>query len=230
MSDRLLDQVKAVALDLDGTLVDTAPDLAGAVNRMLGSLGLSTHPIAEVMQMIGDGAEMLVRRALERALGQPPSADVFELAMGQFNAKYATQVFSESRVYPGVVETLQALRSSGHYLAVITNKPVRFSIPLLNRAGLSEYFGRFLCATSALDRKPSPSMIHDLCRHLGLRPAELLLVGDSRQDVGAARAAGCRVVGATYGYTAETVIRGCEPDAVIGSLPELAHARMQVSR
>jgi phosphoglycolate phosphatase len=229
MSDRMLDQVKVVALDLDGTLVDTAPDLAGAVNKMLNSLGLSTLPIAEVVQMVGDGTEMLVRRAVTKSLGHPPSADVFELAMDQFNAKYATQVFAESRVYPGVPETLRALSSSGHFLAVITNKPIRFSIPLLNRAGLAEYFGRFLCATSSLDRKPSPAMIQDLCRHLGLRASELLLVGDSRQDIEAARAAGCRVVGATYGYGAEDVIRGCEPDGVITAITELTELKMQAT-
>jgi phosphoglycolate phosphatase len=218
---RLIKRVRAIAFDLDGTLIDTAPDLAQATNHMLAALHLAPMSEDQVRTMIGGGVELLVQRALARGLNQLPSEPVLRAAVDRFKEAYTNRLFDRSVVYPGVKETLKTLKSAGLRLACVTNKTAVFTQPLLERAGLAPCFEHTLCATGTSDRKPSPAMLNTLCERLAINPDRLVLVGDSHLDIRAARAAGCGVATVVYGYTAETSLRALGPDWVLHNLAEL---------
>lgn len=218
---RLIKRVRAVAFDLDGTLLDTAPDLAAATNHMLAALHLPSLTEDQVRSMIGDGVEALVERALTRALNQLPPEPVLRTAIERFKEAYSNAIFVRSRIYPGVKEALRTLGDAGLKLACVTNKSAGFTAPLLEAAGLAAHFAHILCATGPADRKPSPAMLRTLCTQFDLTPASLLMIGDSPKDIRAARSAGCPVAAVVYGYTAETLIRASAPDWVLQNLTEI---------
>jgi phosphoglycolate phosphatase len=219
---RLVDRIRAAAFDLDGTLIDTAPDLAAAANAMLSELGYAPLPEARIAPMIGDGIDRLVARALAAA-GASMEASV--RAMAGFRAHYARHLFERGRVYPGVREGLIGLGTSGIALCVVTNKASEFTRPLLRAAGLLDMFQLVLCADRPEQRKPSPHLLLAACTGLEVRADELVYVGDSRIDAAAARAAGCAIARVQYGY--DDAARD-DADYAIGSLADLvalAHRR-----
>jgi phosphoglycolate phosphatase len=218
---RLIDTVRAVAFDLDGTLVDSAPDLAAAANLMLTMLGAQALPEARIRALIGDGIDQLVRRALTESLGRPPSAAHCTAARLLFGKLYGQHLFERSRTYPHVSQALQALTDAGLALACATNKEAGFAYPLLAASGLEPFFLFTLCADRAEDRKPSPNLLLAACRHLNVSPSELAYVGDAHTDVLAARAAGCRAVAVTYGYHHGPALEEFRPDAIVAGLMEL---------
>jgi phosphoglycolate phosphatase len=225
---RLIDCIEAVAFDLDGTLIDTAPDLAAAANSMLRILGgraLSEHRVAAA---IGDGVDSLVARVLEE------SGDASKLyatrqswARVLFRNLYEQDLFARGRVFPGVTQTLQSLEYAALPLCCITNKESRFALPLLDAAGLREHFVVTVCADRPEDRKPSPSMLLAACRQLGVEPASLLYVGDSPSDIAAARAARCRVVAVTYGYSDQEALAAARPDGLLGDLTRITSMHLR---
>jgi phosphoglycolate phosphatase len=144
-----------------------------------------------------------------------------------FGQLYSQQLFRDSYVYGGVREGLQALRNAGITLGCITNKDSRFAVPLLEAAGLSSLFAFTLCPGVPEDRKPSPNLLLSACADLGFGPADMLYVGDSRNDLAAARAAGCRVILVNYGYHQGVPLGELRPDAVVSSLVELAGVQVQ---
>ncbi len=219
---RLIKRVRAVAFDLDGTLIDTAPDLAAAINHMLAALHLPALSEEQVRTMIGDGVEALVERALTRALNQMPPEPVQRAAIDRFAEAYSNAIFQRSRIYPGVKETLKTLKDAGLRLACVTNKSAGFTVPLLSSAGLAGCFEHIMCASGAADRKPSPTLLRALCVRLDMTPANLLMVGDSQKEIRAARAAGCPVAAVVYGYTAESTVRASAPDWVLHNLTEVS--------
>lgn len=226
---RLIKRVRAIAFDLDGTLIDTAPDLSGALNHMLVALQLPALADDQVRGMIGDGVDALVQRALDRRLGHAPPEPVQRRGLELFREAYGNALYQRSRVYPGVRDTLQTLRSAGLRLACVTNKSAGFTVPLLAQAGLNEHFDHILCASSREDRKPSPALLRTLCSRLDIIPASVLMVGDSQLDIRAARAAGCPVAVVVYGYTPETSLRAVGPDWVISNLQELPSLEVQAA-
>jgi phosphoglycolate phosphatase len=192
---------RAVGFDLDGTLIDTAPDLAAAVNGMLAELGRPALAYEGIRAMIGNGIEQLVARALRASGGDEAAAQaLYPDALARFRRAYGGRLFSESRLYAGVRETLGVLVDAGFALGCITNKHSTFTIPLLKAAGLDRVFACTLCADRPEDRKPQPNLLRAACRQLALQPREMLYVGDSHADVEAARAAGCSSALVTYGY------------------------------
>lgn len=197
---QLVDGLRAVAFDLDGTLIDSVPDLAQAVQTALQSIGAAPLATTQIAAFVGDGVETLVARALVAAQGRQSDVATLHQAMDAFTAAYSAHLFELSHVYPGVELVLAALRERGTALSVVTNKPSHFAVPLLRAAGLSEFFSTIACADRREDRKPLPKMLFEVCHTLQIKPAQLLLVGDSRADVDAARAAGCPVVTVSYGY------------------------------
>lgn len=194
------DRIRAVAFDLDGTLVDTAPDLADAVNAALTVLGCRALPEACIAGLIGDGLDRLVTAALTESFGRAPPAGARAAARKLVRRRYAERVFRQSRVYPGVRETLQALHGRGMPLCCLTNKQATFALPLLAAAQLEHLFAFTLCAERAFERKPHPHLLLAACARLHIAPPQLLYVGDSRNDVQAARAAGSPVAVVRYGY------------------------------
>jgi phosphoglycolate phosphatase len=214
--------VKAVVIDLDGTLLDTAPDLADAAMAMAADLGLPPIDLAEVKTYIGNGVSRLVKRVLTRDMFADPPPELFAKALPIFEKHYAEWVSRKSRPFPGVVDGLKALQASGVHLACITNKAERFTRPLLQDTGLIDYFELILSGDTLPEKKPSPLPLLHACAVFECAPDELLLIGDSLNDTQAARAAGSHVFCVPYGYNRGRPVTELDLDAVVNSLEEAA--------
>ncbi len=217
----VLDGIKALAFDLDGTLIDTLPDLAVAGNRMLLALGRARVDEQQVRSFIGDGIAVLSRRLLTGQMDA--EADSHELARGLeiFKRAYAEELVVRSKPYPGVTQGLNAL-GERFPLACVTNKALAFTEPLLIGAGLRPYFRLVLGGDSLPYKKPDPHPFLHCAEQFGVSPQHLLVVGDSKNDCRAARAAGCPVVCVPYGYCGAGGIRSLDCDAIVTDLFDLA--------
>jgi phosphoglycolate phosphatase len=212
---------KMVLIDLDGTLVDSVPDLTHSVDLMMSELGRPPRGEAAVRNWVGNGVERLVQRALVGALDGEPDAADYDRAYPIFAEFYAAHNGEHSRLYPGVVEGLDALAARGLKLGCVTNKAACFTEPLIAALGIAERFELVISGDTLPEKKPSPLPLLHGAEHFGVAPADALMVGDSVSDVKAARAAGFSVVCVSYGYNHGVDIREAEPDAVIDSLTEL---------
>ncbi|RMH82059.1 phosphoglycolate phosphatase [Pseudomonas sp. AOB-7] len=212
---------RLVMFDLDGTLVDSVPDLAAAVDRMLVELGREPVGVDRVRDWVGNGARVLVRRALagglEHAAVSEAEADV---ALVRFLDIYA-DCHQLTALYPGVHELLEALSTAAVELAVVTNKPERFVAPLLEQVGLGGYFRWIVGGDTLPQQKPDPAALLQVMRLAGVNAAQALFVGDSRNDVLAARAAGVPCVAVSYGYNHGRPIAEEQPSLVVDSLAAL---------
>jgi phosphoglycolate phosphatase len=197
-------KVKLLAIDLDGTLVDSAPDIAHCLGSALEAIGYASPGEARTRAWIGDGLETLIARAIAHAGTQGasmPAGDArHQTALAAFLACYADNLFVRSRLYPNVIATLDALQEHGVRLCCITNKRYAFSDALLVTAGIRDYFELLLGGDSLAEKKPSPLPLKVAAETLGVAPTGATLVGDSHQDLRAARAAGYGFVLASYGY------------------------------
>ena len=212
---------RAVLLDLDGTLLDTAPDIAAAANAMLAEQGLAALPATTVREFIGGGIPKLVERCLQ-ASGLPLACARLEPALRSFGAHYRRLNGAESRPFPGVVEALARLRAAGLPLACVTNKASAFTLPLLEKAGLASLLSAIVTADQVGRRKPDPEPFLHACRALGAEPARSPVIGDSANDAEGARAAGCPVLLVSYGYSEGRDVRTIDCDGVVDSLGEAA--------
>jgi phosphoglycolate phosphatase len=210
-----------ILIDLDGTLVDSVPDLAYCIDAMMERLGRPPRGEAAVRNWVGNGVERLVHRALTGQLeGEADAAD-FERAVPIFLELYRVNTSGRSHLYPGVRDGLDYLRSAGYPLGCVTNKPARFTEPLLRALGLRDYFGIVVSGDTLPRRKPDPLPLLHAAEHFGVKPGDALMVGDSMSDVKAARAAGFAIVCVSYGYNHGSDIRTANPDAVMDSLIEI---------
>jgi phosphoglycolate phosphatase len=210
----------ALIFDLDGTLVDSVPDLAAAVNTVLAEHGLEPLPEPAIAGMVGDGVAALVERAL---LARGGGGIALSPAVERYVALYEANATTLTRPYPGVAEGLAELARSGVGLAVCTNKPEQATRAVLDGLGLARFFPVVLGGDSLGARKPDPAPLLAALDRLGAAAGESAMVGDHRNDVLAARAAGTSVIFARYGYGLAT-LRELVPDAVIGSFAELPQA------
>jgi phosphoglycolate phosphatase len=214
--------VRAVAIDLDGTLLDTVEDLATAVNHMLTELRLPELPLDLVRTFVGKGLANLVQRALTAALGREPDDELAQRAMPIYDRHYARVNGDTTVIYPGVREGLELLAQARLPLACITNKAERFTLPLLARIGFAPYFPVVVCGDTLPRRKPDPLPLTHAAVRMGVQPAEMLMIGDSITDAQAARAAGCPIFCVTYGYNEGHDVRSLDVDAIVPSLTEAA--------
>ncbi len=214
--------VSAVIIDLDGTLLDTAADLAAAVNAMLAELGRAPLPLERVRDFVGKGAEVLVHRALTDTFDGRAGDAEFAPAMAAFLRHYQRENGLHARCYPGVVEGLDAMRAAGLRLAVVTNKPHAFTVPLLHQQGLSGYFELVVSGDSLPRKKPDPMPMLHVCACFGVPPERMLAIGDSVNDARAARAAGMRVMAVPYGYNEGLEVHALDVDAIVESLHHAA--------
>lgn len=214
--------VGAVAFDLDGTMLDTAGDIAGAIDATLLALGLTPLGEGVVRGFIGRGVVQLLTSVWLAATGREPTEG--ELLRGQriFGDEYQRGLTRTTQFYPGALEGINTLKNAGFPLACITNKPARFTIPLLQAVGLGETFELVLSGDSLPVKKPDPGQLIHAARQLNVEPADLLLVGDSMHDLQAARAALCPVFCVRYGYTADPLALVRLADAGLDSLNEIA--------
>jgi phosphoglycolate phosphatase len=213
--------VKAYAgylFDLDGTLVDTAPDINRALNHALGRAGLAPVDEALTRHWVGHGARTLIQQAL---LYQQRDGEDPESMLADFLSHYENHIADHSIAYPRVVEALAALRDRGARLAVVTNKLTRLTLPLLRALDLDHLFESIVCGDTAALPKPAADPAWHACRALGLGPPETLFVGDSTTDVACARAAGCPVVCVADGYNHGVAPEALGADAIIESFWDL---------
>ena len=208
-------QFKVIGFDLDGTLVNSLPDLALSVNSALADFGFAPASESQVLTWIGNGAPVLIARALEWAKGQT-GKDFSDAEM-----YYAENLCNVSRLYPDVKETLETLKARGYTLAVVTNKPTRHVQPVLAAFGIDHLFSEMLGGQSLPAIKPHPGPLYYLCGKFGVEPRQVLFVGDSRNDILAAHSAGCPVVGLTYGYNYNIPIAESNPDWVFDDFAKL---------
>ena len=214
----------AVLLDLDGTLMDTIPDLANAANTMRQELGLSSLPQAQFATFIGKGAKNLVMRMLT-ADADPASIspERFEQARESYFRNLHRVNGDQSVMFDGVIPGLELMKSMGLRLAVVTNKATEFTLPLLKRTGLAPYFQAVVCGDTLPQAKPHPAPMLHACSLLKSTPARSVAVGDSINDAQSARAAGCSVLAVPYGYNEGQSVQTLDVDAIVDSIEAAAH-------
>jgi len=215
-------RIDAVCIDLDGTLLDTIPDLAAAANEMLRDLDLPPLPQDVIRRFVGKGAEVLIERTLQAAgMASQPDEPDYQAARQRFYANYRLLNGSAAAIYDGVREGLDGLAALGLKLACVTNKPVEFIAPLLQRFGIEAHFEFAIGGDSLPFKKPHPGQLLEACRRWNLPPARVLAVGDSINDAQAARAAGMPVYLVPYGYNEGRSVESADVDGIVSSLSEL---------
>ncbi|MCL2076606.1 MAG: phosphoglycolate phosphatase [Betaproteobacteria bacterium] len=215
-------KISSVTFDLDGTLLDTAVDIAAACRRMLAAMGKPARDEAEIRIFVGRGMRDLIERCLTWEM--PPSASELEEGMRLFRLYYTEENGRAATLYPGAREGLSAFFDAGLPLAVVTNKRLLYTLPLLEKTGLSDYFQVVVGGDSTPCLKPEPEPILYACRQLRVAPTENLHIGDSVNDAMAARAAGCPVWLVPYGYTEGAPL---VPDSADLIVPDLFAAWQQ---
>lgn len=211
--------IRAVLFDLDGTLIDTLPDLHAAACAMLNDLGRPPLPLESIRAYVGRGIPNLIKRVLANSLhvAEDPNPPPPE-AVASYRRHYAHENGRNAKVYPGVLEGLASLRAQGVPLGVVTNKADTFIQPLLEQTGLSGYFEVLVGGDRLPKVKPDPMPLVWACGRLGVSPTETLFVGDSINDALAARAAGCPVFLLPYGYNEDRDVHELDCDAIVESV------------
>lgn len=217
----MLKRPEMVLIDVDGTLVDSVPDLAFCVDEMLKQLDLPVRGEASVRHWVGNGIERLVKRGLINELNGEPDEALYNKALPIFRALYARNTSVRSCLYEGVPEALEFLQASGVKIGCVTNKASEFTLPILKDLGISHYFETILCGDQVERKKPDPQPLLMSAEKLGVSPAASMMLGDSMSDVKAARAAGFAIVCMSYGYNHGEDIRDYKPDAVVDSMAEI---------
>ena len=219
----VLESTRSLTIDLDGTLVDTILDLHQASNAMLAELERPDRSVEEIARFVGRGTQTLVRRCLtDDATGVEPDDELFENGLNAYLKHYAHINGKHAKVYAGVKEGLAALLAAGYPMGVVTNKPVKFTLPLLQATGLMPYFKAVIGGDSTPHKKPAPDPIIAACLEMDVSLIHNLHVGDSGNDIQAARAADCFAAGVSYGYAEGYPLDASQCDVIVDSLAELA--------
>lgn len=221
--NQMLHGIRGVIIDLDGTMLHTAQDLHIAINRMRAGLGLAPLDLDTAISFVGKGAENLVRKTIGVDFSESEVELRFKEAMALFEQHYFDVNGEFATAYPGVHEGLQEMKRKGLRLACVTNKPIAFTLPLLKKTGLHDYFEIIYGGDSFAKKKPDPMQLLQVCADFDLAPEQIVAIGDSINDSQAARAAGCRVLAVPYGYNHGQAIQDVDSDGIVSSLLEAAH-------
>ncbi|WP_027864206.1 phosphoglycolate phosphatase [Massilia alkalitolerans] len=214
--------IRAAIIDLDGTMLDTVPDFEAALNGMRADLGLAPITQATIKPLVGKGSEKLVRDALLLDWDAARVDAVFDEALAGYQRHYLAINGERATLFEGVTEGLQAMRAQGLRLVCVTNKPIAFTLPLLDQKGLAPYFERVFGGDSFEKKKPDPMPMLGACAALDLPPSQVVAIGDSSNDAESARAAGCFVLTVPYGYNHGRPIQEINSDGIVSSLLEAA--------
>ena len=217
----LLPKPEMVLIDVDGTLVDSVPDLAWCVDAMMREMGLEERGEERVRHWVGNGVERLVKRSLINELNGEPDEALFAKALPIFEGLYAENTSKRSCLYEGVSEALEFLKTTGVRIGCVTNKASQFTLPILKDLGIIDYFETVLCGDQVERKKPDPQALLMSAEKLGVSPQASMMLGDSMSDVKAARAAGFSIICMSYGYNHGEDIRDYDPDAVVDSMAEI---------
>ena len=209
-----------LCFDLDGTLVDSVPDITFSVNEMLTLLQLENVDESLARSWIGNGAAKLVERALTHVMGKSPDKTILDQAKQYFFAAYEKNIAVKTIVYPGCMQLLQHVASKNIRMACVTNKPRQFTPPLLEKLSMAQYFSAVVCGDDLPTQKPDPAMVSHAISQLGGNPETGYMVGDSQTDMAAARAAGTGAIYVSYGYNRGVCVEKYQPIHV-NSLNEL---------
>lgn len=215
---------KVILFDLDGTLVDSAPDLALAVNHMLETLERETFSGEMIRSWVGNGAHTLVKRGLSGSsvIDEDIDPELFSQALDIFLGFYAKNLCVATVAYPNVSATLRSLKAKEYRLVLVTNKPFTFIQPLLEGLELTDLFELCLGGDSLTKRKPDPLPLLYVCEHLNVSVSECVMVGDSKNDIVAANAANMQSIGVSYGYNYGEDINIYQPNKVVDDFSEIA--------
>ncbi len=215
--------IKLIAFDLDGTLLDSVPDLAIAADQAVRELGYPSVSEAQVRDYVGNGADVLIARCLSQSLDITPdlSPSLRQQARTLFDTYYAQTGHRLSHLYPNVKQTLSQLHQAGFILALVTNKPSQFVPDVLAQHGLTEWFSDVIGGDTFSQKKPDPMALNWLVNKYQLSPEQMLMVGDSKNDILAAHNAGCASFGLTYGYNHGEPIANVNPDVVADDIAQL---------
>jgi phosphoglycolate phosphatase len=216
--------IKAAIIDLDGTMLDTAPDFHHAINCMRAELGLAPLDIETIKHFVGKGTENLMRRVLAVDFDDERVEYHFERAIKSYTKHYLAINGDYTTIFPGVLDGLDAMRAMGLRLACVTNKPIAFTTPLLEKKGLTRYFDVVYGGDSLPKKKPDPYPLQKVCEDFALEPQQVVAIGDSSNDAQAARAAGCRVLNVPYGYNHGKSIQNVDSDGIVPTLLVAAHS------
>jgi phosphoglycolate phosphatase len=216
-----LKRITAVAIDLDGTLLDTIPDLCGAVNRTLTELGHRTLPVELVKTFVGKGLGEHMRKSLREVMQREPSDDEKLHAMSLYRKHYAEHLFDETTIYPHVIETLEAFKTHGLPMAVVTNKWHSYTEQLVQHFGIASFFDHLVCGDTLTTNKPHPGMMFYAAGLMGAHPSAMLMIGDSGNDSRSAQAAGSPVVLLTYGYSEGENLVDLQADAIVDTFLDI---------
>jgi phosphoglycolate phosphatase len=210
--------IKAAIIDLDGTMLDTMPDFAVAINGMRADLDLAPITQEAITPMVGKGSENLIRAVLARDFDAATVEAKFDVGMASYQRHYLAINGQHSRLFDGVVEGLAAMRANGLRLACVTNKPIAFTTPLLASKGLAGFFEVVYGGDSLAHKKPHPLPLLTVCADFDLAPSSVVAIGDSSNDAEAARAAGCPVLTVPYGYNHGRPVQEIDSDGIVDSL------------
>jgi phosphoglycolate phosphatase len=217
----ILQDVRAIAIDLDGTLLDTIPDLCAAVNRALAELDFEPLPVSLVKTFVGKGLGEHMRKSLLAAMGREPDASEKAHAMTLYKKHYSAHIADHTTVYPGVIEGLDAFRARGLTMSVVTNKWMVYTEALLEHFKLSEYFDHLVCGDTLTSNKPDPGMMFYSAGRHRVTPVQMLMIGDSGNDSRAAQAAGSPVVLMTYGYSEGENVADLRANAIVSTFTDI---------
>jgi phosphoglycolate phosphatase len=217
------EQTRFIVFDLDGTLLDSVPDLAVAADQTVRSLGFPGVSEIQVRDYVGNGADVLIARSLSQSLTVDPSLspELLQDARIRFDQYYDETGHQLSHLYPGVKETLEQLHQAGFTLAIVTNKPSQFVPDILQQHGIQHYFKEVIGGDRFEKKKPDPMALEWLMTTYDCQPQQMVMVGDSKNDILAAQRAGCRSFGLTYGYNHGEPIADSEPDHVADQIIDL---------
>ena len=222
-----MQDINTFLFDLDGTLVDSVPDLAKALNLMLSDYNLPTYEESKIRHWVGNGARVLVERGLSgnTKINHAFSQEEVDIALDKFLICYRTLETKSTVLYDGVAATLKTLKAHGFTLALVTNKPSEFIEPILTSFSLLPLFSITIGGDTLLEKKPSPLPLMHACEKLGVLPSECVMVGDSKNDILAAKAANIKSIGLTYGYNYGESIATYQPDWVFDSFSDILSLR-----
>jgi phosphoglycolate phosphatase len=217
------DAKELIIFDLDGTLIDSVPDLATAVNQMQRDLGREVFSEDLIRSWVGNGAQTLVKRALSAdvEIDKNLDDDLFTKALAIFLAAYKEHACVKTKTYPNVGSTLKALHENGYKMAIVTNKPYAFVAPILETLKLQRYFSLYLGGDSLPEKKPHPEPLLYVCDKMGYSVKQALMVGDSKNDILAANAAGMQSIAVSYGYNYGEDISAFKPDVVVDDFADI---------